>query len=79
MIINFQHAVKKHKNMPILTIKVRPSFTTPWYGHEETKNTVISVNQMPTSQGNVMFAQQEGPNWKNQVLFAISFTIMSLL
>lgn len=38
---------KKQKNMPILTIKVLPSFTTPWYGHEETKNTVLSVHQMP--------------------------------
>lgn len=38
---NFYHAVQKAKNMPILTIKVRPSFKTPWYGHEETKNTVI--------------------------------------
>lgn len=32
--------------MPILTMKVPPSFKTPWYGHEETENTVFSVPQM---------------------------------
>ena len=34
--------------MPILTTKALSSFTTPWYGHEGTKSTVLSVQQTPT-------------------------------
>lgn len=31
--------------MPILTIRVHPSFTS-WFGHEETKSAVLSVHQV---------------------------------
>lgn len=41
---NKEQEEEEKENMPILTIQVLPSFTTPWYGHEKTKNAALSEN-----------------------------------